>query len=191
MPLGRLKPAPRTSQPWPPPPCHLRPSAARPSGRGRLASPLSPLSGGEAARTHGVSSRNFLRGRVWGFLHALAPYRPTAMAVPTRAPRHFWPVSAFIRGVSALARLRRVHLRTGRFSASPERSIAMPTCHAHNSDGTPCKARAVTGFPVCRMHGAGSPTRAAPEVGPSSTAPTPRPSGARTCLPSGGSAPSA
>jgi hypothetical protein len=38
----------------------------------------------------------------------------------------------------------------------------MPTCHAHNRDGTPCKAPAVTGFPVCRMHGAGSPHQGRP-----------------------------
>jgi hypothetical protein len=38
----------------------------------------------------------------------------------------------------------------------------MPTCHAHNRDGTPCKAPAVAGFPVCRMHGAGSPHQGRP-----------------------------
>ncbi len=38
----------------------------------------------------------------------------------------------------------------------------MPTCHAHNRDGTLCKAPAVAGYPVCRMHGAGSPHEGRP-----------------------------
>jgi len=33
----------------------------------------------------------------------------------------------------------------------------MAQCTAHNRDGRQCKSNAVTGYPVCRMHGAGSP----------------------------------
>ena len=38
----------------------------------------------------------------------------------------------------------------------------MAQCTAHNRDGNPCKGKAVTGYPVCRMHGAGSPGKGRP-----------------------------
>jgi len=38
----------------------------------------------------------------------------------------------------------------------------MARCTAHNRDRTQCKSNAVTGYPVCRMHGAGSPHQGRP-----------------------------
>jgi len=38
----------------------------------------------------------------------------------------------------------------------------MPQCRAHARSGDRCKANAVEGYPVCRMHGAGSPHKGRP-----------------------------
>jgi hypothetical protein len=38
----------------------------------------------------------------------------------------------------------------------------MAQCRAHSKDGQPCQEAAVDGYPVCRMHGAGSPEEGRP-----------------------------